>query len=60
MTAVRRLCAAAGVSLSWLATEAGVSLEALRKIADGRSQPTLATALRIAEALDVDVEDLAD
>jgi transcriptional regulator with XRE-family HTH domain len=55
---LRHLCTQAGVPLSWLARESGVTLDALQKIASGRRQPLVTTALRIAEALGVEVEEL--
>lgn len=43
--------------MRWLAEETGVPLDTLRKIVSGRRRPTLGTALRIAEALNLEVED---
>lgn len=55
---LRELCERAGVSLGWLAQETGLTLDALQKIASGRRQPLVTTALRIAEVLDVEAEEL--
>jgi DNA-binding Xre family transcriptional regulator len=57
-TRLRELCAQKGVSLGWLAQETGITLDALQKLASGRRQPLITTALRIAEVLGVEVEDL--
>lgn len=55
---LRELCAQKGVSLGWVAREAGVTLDALQKIASDRRQPLVTTAIRIANVLGVEVEDL--
>jgi DNA-binding XRE family transcriptional regulator len=36
----------------------GIPVDGVRKIASGRTRPTLVTALRIADALQVEVEDM--
>jgi DNA-binding XRE family transcriptional regulator len=55
---IRMHCERVGVPLSRLAREIGVSLDALQKIDSGRREPLLTTAIRIADALGVEVEDL--
>jgi plasmid maintenance system antidote protein VapI len=54
---LQHACKQAGVDMRWLAEETGVPLDTLRKIVSGRRRPTLGTALRIAEALNLEVED---
>lgn len=46
------------MTLEVLAREAGLSLDTLRKIDSGRREPLTTTALRVAEALGVQVEDI--
>lgn len=58
-TRLHELCEHADVSFADLARATGLSMETLRKIASGRRQPLITTALRIAEVLEVEVEDLA-
>jgi DNA-binding XRE family transcriptional regulator len=55
---IRTHCDRVGVPLASLAREVGLSLDALRKIDSGRRDPLLTTALRIADALGVEVEDI--
>ena len=55
---LRHLCDQQGVSLLWLSQETDLSVDTLSKIASGRRQPLVTTALLIAEALDVEVEAL--
>jgi len=55
---IRTHCDRVGVPLVSLAREIGLSLDALRKIDSGRRDPLLTTALRIANALGVEVEDI--
>jgi DNA-binding XRE family transcriptional regulator len=46
------------MTMSRLAEESGVSLNAVSLIAIGRKVPSLLTALRVVEVLDVEVEDV--
>jgi len=55
---IRVHCDRVGVPLPELAQEVGLSLDALRKIDSGRREPLLPTALRIARALGIEVEDI--
>ena len=47
-----------GLSLAALARRVGIPVDGVRKIALGRTRPTLVTVLRIADALQVEVENL--
>lgn len=55
---LRELATQAGIPLARLAQETGLTLDALHKIASGRRRPLITTALRIANVLGVEVEDL--
>lgn len=55
---IRAHCDRVGVPLAELAREVGLSLDALRKIDSGGRDPLLTTALRIADALGIEVEDI--
>jgi DNA-binding XRE family transcriptional regulator len=46
------------MTMSRLAEESGISLSAVSLIATGRKVPSLVTALRVVEVLDVEVEDI--
>lgn len=53
-----RFCDGAGISLDMLAEQTGLQVDTLSKIASGRREPLVSTALRIADVLGVEVEDL--
>ena len=55
---LRSHCERAGITLETLADEAGIPLDTIRKIDSGRREPLVTTALRLAGALGVDVEDV--
>jgi transcriptional regulator with XRE-family HTH domain len=55
---LRTACRDSGFTLNTLARETGLPLETLKKIFAGRRMPLTTTALRVAAALGVDVEDL--
>jgi DNA-binding XRE family transcriptional regulator len=48
----------AGLTVRDLARDVGISTAAMRRIASGYSRPRFTTALRIAEVLGADVEDI--
>ena len=52
------LCKRAGISIGMVAEQSGLQVDTLMKIAAGRREPLITTALRIAEALGIEVEDL--
>lgn len=47
-----------GMTMARLAEHAGLTLNGMRRIAFGEALPRLDTALRLADLLDADVEDL--
>lgn len=51
-------CRRSGITLQGLARESGVQLETLKKIARGQRMPLTTTALRMATALGVEVEEI--
>lgn len=53
-----RFCGSSGISLDMVAEQTGLQVDTLSKIASGRREPLITTALRIAAALGVEVEDL--
>jgi DNA-binding XRE family transcriptional regulator len=53
-----RLCRSRGMDLGTLATLSECEIDTLRKIAEPQRDPLLTTALRLAESLQVEVEDL--
>lgn len=55
----KRLREAAGLSQSQLARAAGVPVTSLQQWEQGRRTPLLDAAARVAEALDVSLDDLA-
>jgi len=57
-TYLRPYCERAGLTLGDLAAKVGLPVETLRKIDSGRRRPLITTALLLAGALDVEVEDM--
>jgi DNA-binding XRE family transcriptional regulator len=55
---VRRHCERVGITLETLSREMGVPLDTLRKIDAGSREPLVTTALRLARALGIEVEEL--
>lgn len=55
---LRIACRRAGVTLEGLARETGLTLETLKKVSRGRRSPLVTTALRMAAALGVEVEEI--
>jgi DNA-binding XRE family transcriptional regulator len=58
VVALRQLRQRSGLALHDLAREAGLGLETLRKLDGGTREPLVTTALQVAEALGVEVEEL--
>ncbi len=55
---LRAACRRSGLTLDALAYEAAISRDTLKKIQSGRRLPLTTTAMRLARALDLEVEDL--
>ena len=49
-----------GIKQSWLAKQAGIKEQTISDIVNRRRRPSLQTAIRIAKALNMHVEDLFD
>ena len=58
VVALRQLRQRSGLALHDLAREAGLGLETLRRLDGGSREPLVTTALQVAEALGVEVEEL--
>lgn len=57
-TKLKQLLKQRGLKQEWLAKEARIGSTALSRIVQGKADPSLKNALRIAKALGVKVEDL--
>lgn len=56
---LKRLCGMHSISQEALASHVGLSKQGLNNIVVGRSQPSLATAQKLAEAFGIRIDDLA-
>lgn len=56
---LKRLCGMHAISQETLASHVGLSKQGLNNIVVGRSQPSLPTAQKLAEAFGIGVDDLA-